>query len=167
VAGGALSYLCNVELVYGIGRITAHATARWDLAAPPGGADASRAVAHGTRADVVLEQSAHTGHRRRLVVAPRTEPAAVERALTQTVAAWQAEAPGVAVAAAGPAGHEVTIPAALDAGHESHFTRVLDDFLGAIDERRWPAALSARTLAKYTFLAEVAAKTGAERAGPA
>ena len=55
----------------------------------------------------------------------------------------------------------MTIPLALDAGHESHFARVLDEFLRTLDEHRWPAALAERTLAKYTLLAEAAARTRA------
>ena len=52
---------------------------------------------------------------------------------------------------------EIAIPAGLDAGHEAHFALVLDTFLRAIDEKRWPAELAARTLAKYTLLAAAAA----------
>jgi hypothetical protein len=36
---------------------------------------------------------------------------------------------------------------------------VLDDFLDAVDDQHWPAALAERTLAKYTLLAEAAART--------
>ena len=64
VAGDTLSYRCNSELVYTIGRLTASASTRWNLAPSPGGADSSRMVAHGTRADVWLEQSERTGYRR-------------------------------------------------------------------------------------------------------
>ncbi len=47
----------------------------------------------------------------------------------------------------------------LDPGHESHFTRVRDELLRMIDGGDWPATLAARTLAKYTLLAEAAART--------
>jgi len=51
------------------------------------------------------------------------------------------------------------VPPPLDGGHETQFARVLDEFLRIVDERRWPAELAGRTLAKYTLLAEAAAKT--------
>jgi predicted dehydrogenase len=159
VAGDTLSYRCNAELVYRIGRLTASAATRWNLSPSPGGGDATHSVAHGTRADVRLEQSARTGHRRRVFVEPRTEAADVTRPLHDTVAAWQAELPGLDVASAGPGTFEVTMPPSLDGGHETHFARVLDDFLGLVDEHRWPAALARRALAKYALLAEAAAKT--------
>jgi len=57
--------------------------------------------------------------------------------------------------------YEVTL--AGDGGHETHFARVLDEFLRIVDEHRWPTALAARTLAKYTLLAEAAARTTGER----
>src|SRR2546425_370445 len=73
VDGDALSYRCNAELVYRIGRVTASAATRWNLSPLPGGGDASHSVAHGTRADIRLEQSARTGHRRRVFLEPRTD----------------------------------------------------------------------------------------------
>jgi hypothetical protein len=60
---------------------------------------------------------------------------------------------------AGPETFEVTVPPQLDGGHETHFARVLDEFLTIVDDHRWPRALAQRTLAKYTLLAEAAAKT--------
>jgi predicted dehydrogenase len=159
VSGDGLSYRCNAELVYRIGRVTATASTRWELMSPPGGGDASRSVAHGTRADVRLEQGARTGYRRRVFVEPRTEAVAVAQALRETIMGWQAELPGIEIAAAGGEAYEVALPPALDAGHETHFPHVLDEFLRIVDERRWPAALAERTRAKYGLLAEAAAQT--------
>ena len=154
-----MSYRCNAELVYRVGGVTASATTRWDLAPPPGGGDAARSVAHGTRADVRLEQSARTGHRRRVFVEPRVGVASVAGALRDTVKTWQAEIAGLDVVPAGPDAFEVVVPPPLDGGHETHFTRVLDEFLRAVDDRRWPQAVAERTLGKYALLAEAAART--------
>lgn len=165
VDGDALSYLCNAELDYRLGGVSARAGARWDLSPPPGGGDTHRTVARGTRADAALEQGAHTGNRRRLFIEPRGDTDRVTRALTETIAGWQSEAPGAGVSPAGPRRYEITIPAALDGGHETHFAQVLDEFLRAIDGGRWPDALAGRTLAKYTLLAEAAAATGVSTPG--
>ena len=162
VDGDALSYRCNAELVYRIGHVTARAATRWNLSPSPGGGDASHSVAHGTRADVRLEQSARTDHRRRVFLEPRTDAGSVGRALRETVRAWQAELPGVEVVPSGPETFEVTAPPPLDGGHETHFARVLDEFLTLVDAQHWPSALAERTLAKYTLLAEAAARTRAE-----
>jgi predicted dehydrogenase len=162
VDGDTLSYRCNAELVYRVGRVTASAATRWNVSPLPGGGDASHSITHGTRADIRMEQSARTGHRRRVFVEPRTDPAGVARALRDTVTAWQGEVPGVDVVPAGPEMYEVTVPPPLDGGHETHFARVLDEFLRIVDAHRWPTALAERTLAKYTLLAEAVARTSAE-----
>jgi predicted dehydrogenase len=159
VASDTLSYRCNSELVYTIGRLTASASTRWNLAPSPGAADSSRMVAHGTRAEVRMEQSERTGYRRKVFVESRVADADVTQALRDTVAGWQGELPGLAVAPAGPNAYEVVVPALLDGGHETHFARVLDGVLRIVDEGRWPAALAQRTLGKYALLAEAAAKT--------
>src|SRR5204862_2122658 len=166
VDGDTLSYRCNAELVYQIGRVTASAATRWNLSPSPGGRDTSHSVAHGTRADVRLEQSARTDHRRRVFLEPRTDVGGVARALRETVTAWQSELPGVEVVSAGPETFEVAVPPPLDGGHETHFARVLDEFLRIVDAHCWPSALAERTLAKYTLLAEAAAITSAEAAMP-
>src|SRR5215510_3748926 len=160
IDGDALSYRCNAELGYRIGRVTASAATRWNLSPLPGGGDTSHSVAHGTRADIRLEQSARTGHRRKVFLEPRTDAAGVARVLLDTVRAWQAGIPGVEVVPAGPGTYEVTVPPPLDGGHETHFARVLDEFLSIVDDHSWPTALAERTLAKYTLLAEAAARTG-------
>src|SRR2546427_8206072 len=110
VDGEALSYRCNAELVYRIGRVTASAATRWNLSPLPGGGDASRSVAHGTRADIRLEQSARTGHRRRVFLEPRTDAAGVVRVLLDTVTAWQAGIPRVEGVPARPGTDEGTVP---------------------------------------------------------
>ncbi|MGH7345493.1 MAG: putative oxidoreductase C-terminal domain-containing protein, partial [Candidatus Rokuibacteriota bacterium] len=96
----------------------------------------------------------------------RADGAAVARALRETVAAWPAPLTGVGLVPADHDAYEVTVPPSLDGGHETHFARVLDEFLRIVDDHRWPTALTERTLAKYTLLAEAAAKTGAGAATP-
>jgi hypothetical protein len=159
VDGDSLDYRCNAELTYRVGRITVHARTEWALSSASGGGDSTRQIAHGTRADVRLEQSARTGHRRRVFVEPHGDAAGIGRTLRELLATWQAELPGAEVVMAGADGYEVRLPSGLDGGHETHFSRVLDELLTAIDEGRWPADMAARTLAKYTLLAEAAART--------
>jgi hypothetical protein len=109
-----------------------------------------------------VEQGPQTAHRRKLFVEALEDSARVGRALADVVTDLQPALPGVGVTPRASGGYEVTIPAGLDPGHESHFPRVLDAFISAIDERRWPAALVERTLAKYALLAEAAARTNAD-----
>jgi predicted dehydrogenase len=156
----ALSYFCNAELEFRIGALTARASARWELATPAGGGDSSALVAHGTRADVRLEQSARTGHRRQLLVEPHDDRAA--RAVDDLVSASQSEFPGLRVENRDAGRRELVIPAGLDGGHEAHFALVLDQFVRTIDEQRWPADVAARTAAKYAVLADAAGRVLSE-----
>src|SRR5258705_2717901 len=116
----ALTYRCNAQLVDRIGRVTRYATKRWNLSPSPGGGDASHNVVHGTRADIHLQQSARTSHRRRVFVEPRADAAEVVGALRATIATWQAERPRVAVGPSGSGTYESTLPPSLDGGHEAH-----------------------------------------------
>src|SRR2546425_1753068 len=125
VDGDALSYRCNAELVYRIGRVTASAATRWNLSPLPGEGDASHSVAHGTRADIRLEQSARTGHRRRVFLESRTDAAGVARALRDTVTAWPGELPRRRVGPPGPEKYEGTAPPPLGRGHGTHLPRGL------------------------------------------
>ncbi len=152
VDGDALEYRCNAELVYRVGNITAKAGARWELRTPLGGGDTSVLVARGSRSDVRLELSPRTGYRRQLVVESRDDR--VRGSLDALIIAAQEEFPGVRTELRGAMRYEVLIPVGLDGGHEAQFALVLDEFLRAVDERRWPADVAARTLAKYAFLAE-------------
>ncbi len=157
VADGVLDYRCNTDLQFRLGGVSARAAARWALSVPPRGGDEYRVIARGAKADVRLEQGAHTGHRRQLTV--RCRDAAATRALLDRMEAWQAELPGIRAERVGAERYEVRPPPGLDGGHESHFSRVLAELLDAIDERRWPAATAERTLAKYTLLATAAGVT--------
>src|SRR5262249_16630360 len=156
VDGDVLRYPCNAELAFRIGGVAARARVSWMLSTPPGAGDAQASVVRGTRSDVLMERTAQTGYRRRLLVQPHGDRGRARQFLTEMVAGLQREFPGVGVAAAEPGRYEITIPSALDGGHESQFARVLDDLLTLVEQGAWPAALAERTLAKYTLLAEAA-----------
>jgi len=158
VADGALEYLCNAELSYQVSGVSAHVAAGWNVAAPAGGGDRYRADAHGSGADIVLEQGPETGNRRRVTIEPRGDALRVAGAVRDAVASWQDELPGVGMEPGVGGAVALVLPPALAAGHEAHFALVLDSLIQAIDGvSAWPAALAARTLGKYTLLAEAAA----------
>jgi len=155
VRGDVLDYFCNAELAYRIGDVAARASVSWNLSTPPGAGDTSTTVARGTRADVLMERAAHTGYRRKLLVQPHD---VAQQVVTDVVAAIEADFPGLGVTPAEDGRYEVTMPKTLDTGHESQFARVLDELLRLVGDRRWPAARAERALAKYTLLAEAAAR---------
>jgi predicted dehydrogenase len=148
-----LPYAANAELSFRLAGVTVELATRWDLSEPPGGGDEHTAIIRGTRATIRAEQGRQTGFRRRLVVEPRGERAAVGAALDRALAAWQSDFPGLAARPAAE-GFEVEVPAGRGTAHESQFPLVLDEFLRAIDAGEpWPDARAAQTLAKYDLLA--------------
>jgi hypothetical protein len=160
VGRDGLAYFANAELAFRCGGVLVETSTRWELTEPAGGGDAHRAHLRGTRADILVEQSAATGWRRRLLVTPGRDPAGVEAGLRRRLADWQVEFPGLGVTP-GPDGLELSIPPSLRTPHESQFPRVLDEFLGYVERKEWPAGRAADTRAKYELLA--AARHRAER----
>ena len=156
VEDGQLAYRGNAALSFRLGPVTAALDTRWDLSTPAGGGDAHRTVVRGTRAELSVEQGPATGFRRRLLVVPRDGAADAARALERAVGRWQAERPGVSLAPA-EGGLEVLVPRGLDAGHESHFPLVLEDFLDMVERGGATPAERAATLAKYELLARAGA----------
>lgn len=157
VTGSELSYRSNAELSFRLGAVTAALATRWELTVPAGGGDTHRSVIRGTRAEIIVEQHAGTGFRRRISVVPRQEVDGVGAALAKAVAAWQEAHPGLGIAQGG-AGWELRVPRTLDVGHERHFALVLADFLSLVEGGRLPGDRAADTLAKYTLLAHASAK---------
>lgn len=162
VDGDALRVFCNAELTYQLRGVNARAATRWAVSSPPGGGDTSRLVLRGRAAEIRVELSAETGFRRRVTIEARREAADTARHLARVLGGG--EWPGVTVRSVGAATHEIDVPPAVDVGHEAHFAEILDELLGWIDTGHKPAALAARTLAKYTLLAEAAAATAKDAA---
>lgn len=160
--GDALRVFCNAELAYRLRGVTARAATRWEVSSPPGGGDTSRLVLRGRAATIRVEVSAETGFRRRVLVESRGDAAETARHLARALTGG--EWPGARIRATDAAGHEIDVPPALDVGHEAHFAEILDELLGWIDTDHRSAALAARTLAKYTLLAEAAAITARDEA---
>jgi predicted dehydrogenase len=155
VNGDALQYFSNADLRFRLRGVGVAITTRWDLSVPSGGGDMHTATINGTAATVRIEQGPDTDFQRRVFVEPHADRARVGAALMEATRAWR-EYPGLAVATV-PRGFELAIPDRLRTGHESHFPLVLDEFLSAIDQRRWPPERSAATLAKYDLLSRALA----------
>ena len=157
VTGSELAYRGNAELSFRLGAVTAALDTRWELSAPTGGGDTHRSVVRGTRAEILVEQHAGTGFRRRISVLPREDADRVRAALAEAVTTWHDTYPGLTIEEVG-AGWELRVPRALDVGHERHFPLLLADFLSRVEEGRLPGGLAANTLAKYTLLAHASAE---------
>ena len=149
---GVLRLACNGEIRYRLRGVSVRQRAEWGQREPEGGGDAHRTTVRGERATVVARRGPETGFRGELHVAPREPGPGFEARLSERLAAWEGEFPGLSHRPS-PLGREIVIPAALHTPHEAHFAMVLDDFLDRLDAGEWPAALAARIRARYTLLA--------------
>ena len=161
VDAGVLRLACNGEIRYRLRGVRVRQRAEWGQREPEGGGDAHRMTVRGERAAAVARRGPETGFRSELHIAPRDPGPGFEARLSEKLAAWGAEMPGLSHRPSA-LGREIIAPAALHTPHEAHFAMVLDEFLDRLDAGAWPAALAARIRARYTLLARAR-----ERCAPA
>ncbi len=152
VDAGVLHLACNGEIRYRLRGVPVRQRAEWGQREPAGGGDVHRTTVRGDHAILTARNGPETGFRGELHVAPRAPGAGFEARVSERLATWEIEMPGLAHRPS-PHGLEIVIPDAVHTPHEAHFAMVLDDFLDRLDEGAWPAALAARIRARYTVLA--------------
>jgi predicted dehydrogenase len=157
VQDGTLELPSNGELRYRLRGVPVWLRSVWLLEQPAGGGDTKQVHLRGTRADVIVREGPETGYVAELSVHPHAGERGVEAALRAAVAGWQAELPGLAVVPETDGALRLDAPAALRTGHEAHFARELDAFLGHLQAGTRPAGLAADLRCKYTLLARASA----------
>ena len=155
---GVLQLACNGEIRYRLRGAPVRQRAEWGQREPEGGGDAHRTTVRGERAAVIARRGPETGFRAEVHVAPRDPGPGFEARLSEKLAAWEADMPGLSHRPSS-LGREIIIPAAHHTPHEAHFPMVLDGFLDLLDAGSWPAALAARIRARYTLLARARARS--------
>jgi predicted dehydrogenase len=150
IAGDALALLCNAELKFRIGKMPVTVDAAWNLAVPDGGGDSHGLTVHGSAVDLVVDHSPETAFATVLSAIPHGDDGPLRTAVSELAEDF----PGIAFD-----GKQITIPDALDGGHEAHFALVLDEFLGYVENTEPSPDLAKDLAVKYSLLAE--AKTRA------
>jgi|688.fasta_scaffold211089_1 predicted dehydrogenase len=149
-ADGKLEIACNGEFVFKLHGVHAKISVIWDYEAPAGAGDTHYSLMRGTKASAIIRQGAGQGYKPVLYLEPRAgvdaasldEP--LRKAVDQAAAMW----PGITVTRT-DAGWMVNIPASYHLGHEAHFSKVAEDFLGYVKSGRMPEWEVPNTLAKY------------------
>ena len=151
VRDGMLHYACNGEIRYRLRGISVRQRAEWRQREPQGAGDLHRLTLRGSLCSVRVRQDETTGYRATLHLTPAAGVALEPRLLT-LLAQWQEHFPGL-VSEPASCGVRLVLPPALEQGHESHFSLVLNTFLDHLDRGTWPEALPARIRMRYTLLA--------------
>jgi predicted dehydrogenase len=123
-------------------------TAKWAYSAPPGSGDSHYSVIHGTKADLYIRQGAAEKFAPALYIEPLTNNAAYETAIMEKLKTVQARYPGIELKKQAK-GWEVIIPEKYKDGHEAHFGRVTEKYLGYLRNGNMPKWEVPNMIAKY------------------
>ncbi|MDY7108432.1 MAG: putative oxidoreductase C-terminal domain-containing protein [Planctomycetota bacterium] len=137
---GVLPCYANGEMNFTVNGIHARVSVGWEFQAPEGAGDTHFSVIRGTRADVIIRQSAAQGYRPELYVEPagNTGTDVLGPALEAAIAGLRSRYPGIDLQRT-EAGWHVIIPDELRVGHEAHFHQVMERYLRSLVEGGLPA----------------------------
>ena len=147
-AAGNIQVKCNGEINYQINGVHARVSVIWNYKAPEGTGDTHYSILRGTKCNLVIRQGAEQKFQPTLYIEPANKSIALASDVTAAVAAIQGQYPGISVAPTA-AGWEVIIPASYKEGHEAHFARVTEKYLGFLKNNQLPAWEVPNMLAKY------------------
>ena len=143
-----LKIYANGEIDYHLKGVCVKATTTWTYDAPPGAGDTYSSLMRGTKANLIILQTAAQHYQPTLYIEPLTPDPTSERSLTTQFVTLQAKYPGITLQKEGRR-WEVIIPDQYKEGHEAHFARVTEKFLGFIKDHNMPAWEVPNMIAKY------------------
>ncbi len=147
---GALPCYANGQMIYTLKGVCVKLSVTWNFEAPEGGGDTHHSLFRGTKAHVIIRQGKEQNYRPEVYVEPSPGGDADElaAALGKTVASLQSRYPGLSTERAGSGWH-VVIPDSCRIGHEAHFRKVMETYLGYLPKGRLPDWEVSYMIAKY------------------
>jgi predicted dehydrogenase len=152
-AEGNMQVKSNGEINYLINGVHAKVSVIWNYKAPEGTGDTHYSIMRGTKCNLVIRQGAEQKFQPTLYIEPINEYQDAAAQVNLAIASLQANYPGIAIAKANK-GWEVVIPASYKEGHESHFARVTEKYLGYLKTKQLPVWEVPNMLAKYFVTTE-------------
>jgi predicted dehydrogenase len=152
-AEGNVQVKSNGEINYLINGVHAKVSVIWNYKAPEGTGDTHYSIMRGTKCNLVIRQGAEQKFQPTLYIEPINEYQDAAAQVNLAIASLQANYPGIAIAKANK-GWEVVIPASYKGGHESHFARVTEKYLGYLKTKQLPVWEVPNMLAKYFVTTE-------------
>ncbi|HXI01137.1 MAG TPA: putative oxidoreductase C-terminal domain-containing protein [Sphingobacteriaceae bacterium] len=149
VRDSVLNVFSNGEINYAIRGVHAKVSVKWGFRAPEGTGDTHYSIMRGTKANLVIRQGAEQGFKPALYIEPVEQNSDVfETMLNKQLRVVQAKHPGIGLKKSGK-GWEVIVPEKYKEGHEAHFARVAEKFLGYLKNGNMPAWEVPNMIAKY------------------
>lgn len=143
-----LKVYANGSVNYKLFGVNVKLTAKWGYAAPENSGDSQNSVLHGTKADLYVRQGAAEKYTPVLYIEPVNPSAEYEKLVMARLKDLQKKYPGVDLKK-NDKGWEVIIPEKYKDGHEAHFGRVTEKYLGYLRDGDMPAWEVPNMIAKY------------------
>ncbi|HEY6899463.1 MAG TPA: putative oxidoreductase C-terminal domain-containing protein, partial [Puia sp.] len=141
-----LEVYANGSIDYQLRGAYVRTVATWTYQAPPGADDTYTSLMRGSKARLIIRQGPEQQYHPTLYIEPTT--AAYGNTIEQEFKKLQIKYPGIELKKS-TAGYEVLIPDQYKEGHESHFARVTEKFLGYVRHGNMPAWEVPGMLARY------------------
>jgi len=149
VQDSILKVFSNGEINYTLKGIHAKVSVKWAYQAPEGTGDTHYSIMRGTKANLIIKQGAEQSYKPALYIEQVGKAdAAYEALLTEKFKSIESKYPGIALKKLAK-GWEVTIPEKYKEGHEAHFARVTEKFLGYLKDGKMPSWEVPNMIAKY------------------
>jgi predicted dehydrogenase len=153
-ADGILQAPGNGEFIYTLRGVHAKVSVKWAFEAPAGAGDTHDSVFRGTKAVLHIRQGAEQGYKPVLSIEPVEAPDDTWRAaLAESVMRISKRFPGITVKETNGR-WDLQIPDSYKIGHEAHFRKVIERFIGFLDGQPVPAWEVPNTLTKYRTIME-------------
>lgn len=144
---GLLHVFANGQINYRLNGTFIKIIAKWDYKATEGG-DTHYAMVRGTKANLVIRQGAAEKYEPTLFIKPASAGSINDTDMEKEFKKITANYEGVTLKK-NESGWEVVIPDKYKEGHEAHFARVMEKYLGFLDKKEMPAWEVPNMLAKY------------------
>ena len=132
-----LQVFCNGEINFNIRGVHAKTSVTWNYKAPEGMGDTHYSIMRGTIANLVIRQGKEENYKPVLYIEPVMKSKAWEDSLQHKFTSLLAKYPGLQLTPS-TNGWKLTIPEEFSEGHEAHFARVMENFLGYLQNKNMP-----------------------------
>lgn len=162
-----IDVMCNGEINYTIKGVHAKVSVIWNYKAPDGTGDTHYSIMRGSVANLVIRQDKEQQYKPTLYIEPidpKDLSGAYEQQLQQSVNRLSQQYKGLSLKK-NAKGWELIIPDQFKEGHESHFARVTEKYLGYLAKHDMPSWEVPNMLAKYyttTQALQLAQRTAAK-----
>ena len=139
-----LQVFSNGTIQYTIKGVQIKTTVAWNYQAPPGSGDTYACTMRGTKANLIIQQGPTEKYKPTLYIEPINDP----KDLTTAFAPIAQKYPGAQLEQVGKR-WKVVLPEKYTEGHEAHFGRVTEKFLGYLKNGNIPTWEVPNMLSKY------------------